>query len=742
MLDKGGMSSIWLAEDSRLQEKVALKFLPEEILKDPVAFQEMRKETTKSRKFSHPNIIRIYDLHESPDEAPFISMEFVEGDNLHNLSGQQPNGIFSWERLRPWVTQLCDALTYAHNEGVIHRDIKPANMMVDTKGRLKLADFGISMSIDESKRRGNSNPINGTLGYMSPQQLSGYPAHVTDDIHALGATLYELLTGRRPFQSKDLYTEVMNTKPKPLNEALWEQGLTNNIPPDVSALIMACLAKDPSMRPASAKLVSDWLGLEPKPEEPAPQPLRTASKAASDTAATEEPIEKSKGPNWAIIVGLALALIAASALLVIIKRQLASGTDKEQASATGNQSPTPQVIYVTNSVSVTNFTSAKQISTNAGAIDERFTPPGGPNKIVFASILQPDGKYVVGGDFTRASGYDCSRIARYNPDGSIDQSFSKHGGINEEIAAMALLPDGKILIGGRFVTVYGQKVGHLARLNPDGSLDRTFPVMIPDYTVTCIAFQADGKILVGGKFSQVSPSKTERNCLVRLNPDGSVDESLHIGRGADGQVDCIGVQSDGRIVLAGKFAKFHDRDCSRIVRLMPTGVIDKTFVIGTGFDASVMALKIQPDGNILVGGQFNHYDGQRSINLIRLDRDGNVEKRFTTGANAFVGAIEMEGPDLIWVGGNFTTFDGKPCHRLVRLRLDGTRDPDFEINTGTDGSVRTLTLVHNVGMLAGGNFNNFAGKSTPHLVMVRTGRPSATKAVSSNLRPGLNPAGK
>ncbi|MCD6052794.1 MAG: serine/threonine protein kinase, partial [Verrucomicrobia bacterium] len=135
-------------------------------------------------------------------------------------------------------------------------------MMVDTNGRLKLADFGISMTVDESRRRGNSNPINGTLGYMSPQQLSGHPAHVTDDIHALGATLYELLTGRRPFHSGDIYAQVISTKPKPLNETLWEQGLTNDIPADVSSLIMACLAKDPSMRPASAKVVAEWLDLK------------------------------------------------------------------------------------------------------------------------------------------------------------------------------------------------------------------------------------------------------------------------------------------------------------------------------------------------------------------------------------------------------------------------------------------------------------------------------------------------
>lgn len=262
MLAKGGNSKVWLAEDSRRNEKVALKFLPPETLNDPATFQMMQRETEKIRKFSHPNIVRIYDLHNSPVEPPFLSMEFIAGDNLHNLSGHQPRGIYTWDDIKHWVKQLCDALTYAHGQGVIHRDIKPSNLMIDAHGQLKLTDFDISKTAGDPRHHNHGGPITGTPGYMSPQQLSGHPPHVTDDIHALGATLYELLTGKRPFHSGDIHAQVLNTKPKPLNETLWEQGLTNSIPPDVSALIMACLAKDPSIRPASTKLVAQWLDLE------------------------------------------------------------------------------------------------------------------------------------------------------------------------------------------------------------------------------------------------------------------------------------------------------------------------------------------------------------------------------------------------------------------------------------------------------------------------------------------------
>ncbi len=261
-LGKGGMGQVWLARDDRLEEEVALKFLVGEISTDAEALADMRRETLKSRKLSHPNIIRIHDLFESPDEAPFISMEFIEGSALNTLKAEQPDRLFPWEQLKPLVQQLCSALDYAHSQKVIHRDLKPGNMMVDASGVLKLADFGIAATASDSMSRLTRNMgSSGTPAYMSPQQMDGRPPRVADDIYALGATLYELLASKPPFYQGDIAHQVRNLPVDPLEQRLADLDLANDYPDDVAALIMACLAKEPEKRPPSARAVAEWIGM-------------------------------------------------------------------------------------------------------------------------------------------------------------------------------------------------------------------------------------------------------------------------------------------------------------------------------------------------------------------------------------------------------------------------------------------------------------------------------------------------
>ncbi|MGZ4964868.1 MAG: serine/threonine-protein kinase, partial [Limisphaerales bacterium] len=275
----GGMGTIWLAQDERLNERVALKFLSAAFRDDALA--NLRKETQKSRKLTHPNIIRIHDLYEAPDELAFISMEFVDGIDLAQLKAKQPHCIFTWEFLQPIVKQLCKALEYAHAEGVVHRDLKPSNMILDAKGRLKLADFGLAALMHEpySSAQPKGSWAGGTINYMSPQQLYGFPAGVSDDIYALGATLYELLTSRTPFYVGDIAEQTRTVAAIPITDRLEEFELKNEIPRDVRAMIMACLSKDPDTRPQSARAVAEWMGLtaisapqKPTPPEPTPAP--------------------------------------------------------------------------------------------------------------------------------------------------------------------------------------------------------------------------------------------------------------------------------------------------------------------------------------------------------------------------------------------------------------------------------------------------------------------------------------
>ncbi len=261
-LGQGGMGVVWLAHDQRLDEDVALKLVPPEIRTDAGALEDLRRETLRSRKLSHPNIIRLHDLNEFSGEPPFISMEFVDGQTVAAWKAQQPQRLLPWEQIRTLTRQLCDALEYAHGEKVVHRDLKPANMMLDRRGRLKLADFGLAAVVSELTSRVSIKAnTSGTPAYMSPQQMDGRTPRVTDDIYALGATLYELLTSKPPFYHGDIPHQVRNLPPDPVEQRLSELELTNAVPPYVSALIMACLAKDPAQRPQSAAAVAEWLQL-------------------------------------------------------------------------------------------------------------------------------------------------------------------------------------------------------------------------------------------------------------------------------------------------------------------------------------------------------------------------------------------------------------------------------------------------------------------------------------------------
>ncbi|MEI7731290.1 MAG: serine/threonine-protein kinase [Verrucomicrobiota bacterium] len=274
-LGAGGMGQVWLAQDEELSKEVALKFLSAEVSNNPEALRGMRNEVAKAQALTHINIVRINDLQKHQGETAFISMEYVAGKSLHELLAEQPQGVFTWETLHPWAQQLCDALAHAHSQGVVHRDLKPANLLVDATGKIKLVDFGIAATgvkggggttgLTERRR------VIGTPWYMSPQQLDGQPPEVTDDVYALGATLYQLLTGETPYTAHPgamkaiLETETVKSIP----ERLRELKVTNEIPSQVVAAVMECLAKNATERPQSAREI--WERLE-KPEESMTEP--------------------------------------------------------------------------------------------------------------------------------------------------------------------------------------------------------------------------------------------------------------------------------------------------------------------------------------------------------------------------------------------------------------------------------------------------------------------------------------
>ncbi|MGA3180981.1 MAG: bifunctional serine/threonine-protein kinase/formylglycine-generating enzyme family protein [Verrucomicrobiota bacterium] len=299
-LGQGGMGIVWLAQDSRLGEEVALKFLPGQLRLDSSALDDLRQETLKSRKLAHPNIIRIHDLFELEGEDPFISMEYVDGPTLSKRRVQMPARIMDWEGLSDLVRQLCEALEYAHHEKVIHRDLKPANLMLDSRQRIKLADFGIARVVTDSLSRVTLRQgTSGTLVYMSPQQLDGRPSNPTDDIYSVGATLYELLTSKPPFYTGEIAHQIRYVEATPITQRLEELRIASQVPKVVEDTVAACLKKNPSDRPQSAHELGESLGLiETKPP----------SSKSGKLGPKPPPPSRPKGQRVAVTLGILAGL--------------------------------------------------------------------------------------------------------------------------------------------------------------------------------------------------------------------------------------------------------------------------------------------------------------------------------------------------------------------------------------------------------------------------------------------------
>ena len=270
VLGRGGMGVVWLADDEQLECEVALKFLPEIVTHDRQAVAELKREVLKSRALNHHHIVRVHDFVTDGLTAA-ISMEYVDGGTLSDARLDQPGGVFEVEALLPWVKQLCSALTYAHDTArLIHRDLKPKNLMLTSKGDLKVADFGISRSITDSASLVSlTSASSGSPPYMSPQQVAGEDPRPTDDIYAVGATLYELLTSRPPFYrggALAIMDQVKTKIPDRVNERRRDNDIPGEVPAHWEETIAACLAKQPAQRPRSAAEV--WERLSGKSQTP------------------------------------------------------------------------------------------------------------------------------------------------------------------------------------------------------------------------------------------------------------------------------------------------------------------------------------------------------------------------------------------------------------------------------------------------------------------------------------------
>lgn len=255
LLGRGGMGEVYQADDLELGQTVALKLLPERLAGDEAALTLLRNEVRVARQISHPNVCRVYDIGEV-DEHYFVSMEYVDGEDLASLLRRI--GRVSSEKALDMIRQLIAGLAAAHDLGVLHRDFKPANIMIDGRGHVRIMDFGLAGFVEELR---GTEGFAGTIGYMAPEQLAGQGATMRSDIYALGLVMYEILTGRKPYDARTI--EGL----RDLQAAGPPAGPSNfagDLDPAVSDLIMWCLERDPARRPSSARAVASAMpGIDP-----------------------------------------------------------------------------------------------------------------------------------------------------------------------------------------------------------------------------------------------------------------------------------------------------------------------------------------------------------------------------------------------------------------------------------------------------------------------------------------------
>jgi eukaryotic-like serine/threonine-protein kinase len=297
LLGRGGMGEVYRADDMKLDQPVALKFLPEALQQDPDRLDRFYGEVRLARQIAHPSICRVYDVVEEEDGTPFLSMEYVDGEDLGSLARRI--GRLPVDKALEVARQLCAGLSAAHEKGVLHRDLKPENVMIDGRGHARITDFGLAVGIDGVSA---GDVRSGTPAYMSPEQLAGREVTVRSDVYALGLVLYELFTGRKAVEASslaELERKVREEAPTPPSE------LVPDLDPAIERAIVRCLEKDPRHRPASVSLVAAAL--------PGGDPL-AAALAAGETpspelvaaAGTTSGLRPSTA--WALLLGVLLAL--------------------------------------------------------------------------------------------------------------------------------------------------------------------------------------------------------------------------------------------------------------------------------------------------------------------------------------------------------------------------------------------------------------------------------------------------
>jgi serine/threonine-protein kinase len=307
LLGRGGMGEVYRADDLKLGQPVALKFLPKVLASDPVRRERFFAEVRITRQLAHPNICRVYDIAEYEGQH-FLSMEYIDGEDLASLIKRI--GYLSNEKALDIARQLTAGLAAAHQKGVLHRDLKPANIMIDGHGHVRITDFGLAIAAADEETE--AAQILGTPAYMAPEQFAGKGATTRSDIYSLGLIFYEIYTGKRAFAGATI-AELRQQKEGHTPKALSE--IRQGIDPVVERLILRCMERDPRARPASMAQLALAL--------PGGDPL-AAALAAGETPSPEMVAASGQKEGLRPIVAVAILvwLIAGAIATMVVHDQL------------------------------------------------------------------------------------------------------------------------------------------------------------------------------------------------------------------------------------------------------------------------------------------------------------------------------------------------------------------------------------------------------------------------------------
>lgn len=367
----------------------------------------------------------------------------------------------------------------------------------------------------------------------------------------------------------------------------------------------------------------------------------------------------------------------------------------------------------------------------AGALDPSLVDPliGGD---VTSIAPMADGRIVVAGIFTALGSTTQWRVARIAINGTPDADFANPN-VDNTVNAAALQPDGKVVIVGTFSSVGGTGVNGVARLTAYGARDAGFAnpgALGGANLLRAVAVQPDGKILIAGNFTSVGASPRSR--IARLNADGTLDSGFGDAGVANFEVRAIALQPDGKIIIGGDFTTVGSTAMSGVARLNADGTLDTSFanpgITLTSSLPVVNALALRADGKIVIGGQFSHVGGSPYAGAARLNADGTRDATFANpqiaGGGTAVNALAVQADGKVIIGGNFATVGGQTYGRVARLNADGTPDTGFE-NPTANSFASSIALQPDGKALIGGNFTTMRGTPASYLARVFATSPQA-----------------